>query len=129
LAAGATSVAADGDLEGGASAAWRIVEGPTGSASRFLNVIGVAGGAAPDVAATRVTSDGGVDVVATAGAAVTFAKSALGTTALPFSYQLPASPGRMHVLCNLDAAVDVAVAQSGGTTKVTVSAGAQQTPS
>ena len=124
LRAGTESVALDSDLAGGASSAWRIAEGPTGTVSRFLNVVRVADGAAPRVDATHVASDGDMEGAAAGTRVVMFSKNAFGASPkLPFSYSLPTVAGRTHLLANMDAGVSLSLDKSGGMTQVTVSAG------
>jgi hypothetical protein len=125
LVGGALSVGNDADLDGGSSTSSRVVLASTGQVSRFLNVLAVADGAAPSVAATHVEADGGMEGVATGGYVLLFAKQAFGKAAtLPFSYLLSSTPKRTHVLANMTGKVAISVAKVGGNTTFTVSAGA-----
>jgi hypothetical protein len=118
------SLANDGDLEGGPSTAFRVAEAKAGVESRFLNVIAVAEGGAPSLSAAHVVSSGAMEGAVAGGTVILFSRNAQGAaSALPFSYTVPGTAKRTHILANMATAVDVGVAIVGGDTVVTVSKG------
>ena len=117
-------LSSDGDLDGGASTAWRVTEASAGSQSRFLNVIAVADGGPPLLEATHVVSSGVMEGVAFGSFVVLFSGSDFGASGqLPFTYTVPGTVERTHVLANMPSAVDVTTSVVAGNVVVSVSKG------
>jgi len=128
LLGGTATAISDGDLEAG-TASFRVEEAATGAVSRFLNVIEVATGTAPTTSAQLLGSAGTARGALVDGYAVLFSDGAKGApAALPFSYTVPGSATRTHILCNLGQSVNLSTSPSGGNTLITVSAGSTHTP-
>jgi len=123
------ALAGDGDLEGGASSAFRVVEASAGLESRFLNVLGVADGGAPALAAAHVATTGSMEGVVTGSTVVLFSSAPHGAeSALPFSYTVPGTMKRTHLLANLSQAIDVTSSVGGGNTVIEIKPGGAYTP-
>lgn len=129
LLKGTMGVEPDADLDDQGCTSFRLVEAPTGTISRFLNVLAVGSPGAPSLAAELVTGQGvdGADVM---GWVVMFSAADKGApAALPFSYTVMGAGPRKHLLTNMTGSVSVSVAPSGGGSLITVSSGADHAAS
>jgi len=126
LLGGPGQSAPDSDLDGASS--YRVVESPTGD-GRFLNVLAVALGEAPSLDATALVTSSPVAGALVSDWVVVVSSRAKGQAApLPFSYSVPGTGARHHVIANLDVSVTIEAVTSGSDTLVTVSAGDEHEP-
>jgi hypothetical protein len=123
LASGAVSIASNDNPDMDNSKSWRLDE--AGTATRYLNVIQVADGAAPTFSAQRIVSDNTqMEGALWSDQVVMFSSRPLGAApALPFSYTIPGTGTVTHTLANMSGTCNIAVSKTGGNTTVTVSAG------
>lgn len=125
LLGGAVTIRADDDL---GSKTHRIEQAGVGSVSRFYSVLEVSDRGAPALTATLVGEEGKIRGALSNGHVVLFSDASRGATpALPFSYEVPGTETRTHVLVNMSGSFDVTASRTGNSTLVTVSAGSRIT--
>jgi hypothetical protein len=83
------------------------------------------------VTASAISADNGsADGVALSDTAVIFSRNAQGSPAsLPFSYTVPGTQSRLHVIANLGQNVDVSATTQGDSKVITVAPGSALAPS
>jgi hypothetical protein len=122
------SVVPDTDLAPDGSRSWRAQS--TTRTGRFLAVLRVGSGGAPELSATHVETTGDMEGVAVGDDVVLFSKLPFGgAPRLDFSYTLPAAPGRVHTLLNVTGGVGVSCRQEADRTVVTIAPGPEHAAS
>jgi hypothetical protein len=108
-----------------ASTGWRLDMGPNAT-GRFLAVVQVATGAAPNVVAEAIAAPG-IQGAAWADQVVVFSAHGRGQpAALPFTFKVKDNGApRQWTLANMKSGCDVAITRADGTITVRVSAGSQ----
>jgi hypothetical protein len=118
----------DTDLAPDGSRAWRAQA--TSRTGRFLAVLRVGSGGAPELAAAAVATNGDMEGVVLPGNVVLFSKLPFGRApGLGFRYAVPSEAGRVHTLVNMGGSVAIAVRREGRNTVVTVAAGTDRAAS
>jgi hypothetical protein len=124
LVSGAISIYQDTDIED-ESDAWRVEEISPTSVGRFLNVLQVSSGKPPSLTAQEVTTT--PDTMAGVlweTQVVLFSTKAFGVApTLPFSYTLPGTSIRTHILLNMAGSYTVTATREDDSTTVKISRG------